>query len=117
MSHRQLWPEGFQIKVKVIQVHAHQAALHQFNTTYGYIDVGHQHSNDVTNINKSSQTLTPMGHSKKRTSFGTDLAHVIDVTESLKETLKKSLIIGNENVDQNVQLEWEIFFYQWTVWA
>ena len=42
-------------------------------------------------------------------SFGTDLAHVIDVTESL--------IIGNENVDQNVQLEWEIFSYQWTVWA
>ena len=30
-------------------------------------------------------------------SFGTDLAHVIDVTESL--------IIGNENIDQNVQLE------------
>ena len=44
--------------MKVIQVHAHQAALHQFNTTYGYIDVGHQHSNDVTNINKSSQTLS-----------------------------------------------------------
>ena len=42
-------------------------------------------------------------------SFGTDLAHVIDVTESL--------IFGNQNVDQNVQLEWEIFFYQWTVWA
>ena len=41
--------------------------------------------------------------------FGTDLAHVIDVTESL--------IIENENIDQNVQLEWEIFFYQWTVWA
>ena len=42
-------------------------------------------------------------------SFGTDLAHVIDLTESF--------ITGNENVDQNVQLEWEIFFYQWTVWA
>ena len=42
-------------------------------------------------------------------SFGTDLAHVIDSTESL--------IIGNKNVDQNFQLEWEIFFYQWTVWA
>ena len=42
-------------------------------------------------------------------SFGTDLAHMIDVIESL--------IIGNENLDQNVQLEWEIFFHQWTVWA
>ena len=30
-------------------------------------------------------------------SFGTDLAHVIDLTESF--------ITGNENVDQNVQLE------------
>ena len=29
--------------------------------------------------------------------FGTDYAHMIDVTESL--------IIGNENIDQNVQLE------------
>ena len=27
------------------------------------------------------------------------------------------LSIENENIDQNVQLEWEIFFYQWTVWA
>ena len=30
-------------------------------------------------------------------SFGADLAHVIDLTESL--------IIGNENIDQNVELE------------
>ena len=44
-----------------------------------------------------------------RLSFGTDSAHVIDVTGSL--------IIWNENIDQNVQLGWEIFFYQWTVWA
>ena len=36
-------------------------------------------------------------HQKTYLSFGTDLAHVIDVTESL--------IIGNENIDQNVQLE------------
>ena len=42
-------------------------------------------------------------------SFGTDYAHMIDVTESLS--------IGNENIAQNVELEWEIFFYQWTVWA
>ena len=39
-------------------------------------------------------------HQKTYLFFGTDLAHVIDVTESL--------IIGNENMDQNVQLEWEI---------
>ena len=26
--------------MKVIQVHAQQAALHKFNTKYGYIDVG-----------------------------------------------------------------------------
>ena len=43
-------------------------------------------------------------HQKAYLSFGTDLAHMIDVTESL--------MIGNENIDQNVQLEWEIFFYQ-----
>ena len=43
-----------------------------------------------------------MPEQKTYLSFGTDLAHVIDVTESL--------IIGNENLDQNVQLEWEIFF-------
>ena len=53
--------------------------------------------------------LTPMYTSKTYLFFGTDSAHVIDVTGSL--------IIENENIDQNVQLEWKIFFYQWTVWA
>ena len=41
--------------------------------------------------------LTPMYTSKTYLSFGTDSAHVVDVTGSL--------IIGNENIDQNVQLE------------
>ena len=36
-------------------------------------------------------------HQKAYLSFGTDLAHMIDVTESL--------MIANENIDQNVQLE------------
>ena len=36
-------------------------------------------------------------HQKAYLSFGTDLAHIKDVTESL--------MIGNENIDQNVQLE------------
>ena len=34
---------------------------------------------------------------------------MIDITESF--------ITGNENIEQNVELEWEIFFYQWTVWV
>ena len=42
-------------------------------------------------------------------SFGTDFAHMIDVT--------KSFIFGIEHIDQNVEFEWEIFFYQWTVRA
>ena len=42
-------------------------------------------------------------------SFVTDFDHMIDVTGSL--------IIRNENIDQNVELEWEIFFYQWMVLA
>ena len=42
-------------------------------------------------------------------SFGTDFTHMIDVTESL--------IIVNENIAQNVEVEWKIFFYQWTMCA
>ena len=58
MSHRhgQLWPEGFQIKVKVIQVHVQQAALHQFNTKYSYIES--MSSMSGTNIQTMSLTLT-----------------------------------------------------------
>ena len=41
--------------------------------------------------------------------FGTDYAHMIDVTESF--------IIVNENLDQNIHLESEILFYQWTMLA
>ena len=40
---------------------------------------------------------SPGPQQKTYLSFGTDLAHVIDLTESF--------ITGNENVDQNVQLE------------
>ena len=72
---------------------------------------------DVENITKKKRYVNfPIKlinshgiHQKTYLSFGTDFTHMIDVTESL--------IIGNANIDQNVQLEWEIFFYQWTVWA
>ena len=49
--------------------------------------------------------LNSRGKPKKTyPSFGTDFGHMINVTESL--------IIGNKNIDQNVQLEREIFSYQ-----
>ena len=41
--------------------------------------------------------------------FAHDFAHMIDETEAL--------IIGIKNIDQNVELEWKIFFYLITVWA
>ena len=42
------------------------------------------------------QKTTPMGNTNK-TYLGTDFAHMIDVT--------KSIIIRNENIDQNIELE------------
>ena len=68
----------------------------------------------IFSIQSSTRFMTTRFNSRgkpKKTypSFGTDFGHMINVTESL--------IIGNENIDQNVQLEWEMFFYQWTVWA
>ena len=59
----------------------------------------HQRSKIVTNIAAARfHRFNSHGPQQKTyLSFGTDLAHVIDLTESL--------IIGNENVDQNVQLE------------
>ena len=63
---------------------------------------GHQRGSKFENSNTIMKFQlfrfnSPGPQQKTYLSFGTDLAHVIDLTESF--------IIGNENVDQNVQLE------------
>ena len=78
--------------------------------TFGPILLAQIIRHETTNLlYESNVTLTNSRGPQQKTylSFGTDLAHVIDLTESL--------IIGNENIAQNVELEWKIFYYQRTV--